>query len=114
MNQIPPELIEEAPLDPAAERLRRKMVRLMGVSIGIMFVGIFAVLAVVIYRIGDLGEPATVSAELAVPPGFTVIQSDASANRIALRGTDADGQARILVFDTAGVVVGDYTITQRP
>jgi hypothetical protein len=32
MNQLPPELADEAPLDPAAERVRRKMVRLLGVS----------------------------------------------------------------------------------
>ncbi len=113
MNQIPPELMEEAPLDPAAERLRRKMVRLMGVSIGIMFIGVFAVLAVVIFRLGDLGRQDVVRAELAVPQGFAVTQSDTSAGRIALRGTDAQGQSRILLFDTEGALVGDYLITER-
>jgi len=50
---------EEQPLDPAMERVRRKMVRLMVISIGIMMVGLMAVLGAIVYKIGGSGEQAS-------------------------------------------------------
>lgn len=112
MNQLPPELAEEAPLDPAAERLRRKMVRLMAVSIGVMFIGIFAVLSVVVFRLSGAGTPNLQSGTLPVPAGFAVTESAVSQDRIALRGTDAEGAMRLLVYDMTGALIGDFAITE--
>ena len=44
-----------APLDPAAERLRRKLVRLLFVSGGIMMLGLIAVFAAIVYKVGQDG-----------------------------------------------------------
>src|SRR6478735_1566643 len=47
---------EDAPLDPAAERLRRKLVRLLLVSGGIMMLGFIAVFAAIVYKVGKAEE----------------------------------------------------------
>ncbi|WP_075219769.1 hypothetical protein [Acuticoccus yangtzensis] len=48
-----PEVEEEEPLDPAVERVRRKLVRLLLVSSGIMVLGFAAVAIAVFYRISQ-------------------------------------------------------------
>ncbi|MEM9999439.1 MAG: hypothetical protein AAF940_01045 [Pseudomonadota bacterium] len=101
MNQMqpPPETTEEEkPLDPAVERVRAKMVRLLAVSMGIMFVSIFAVLAAVIYRINAGDADALIRADIGVPAGFTLIESGVSGDRVHLHGTTASGETLILVY----------------
>lgn len=111
MNQLPPELAEEAPLDPAAERVRRKMVRLLAVSIGIMFVGVFAVLAAIAWQLGEATTSSLTRGDLIVPDGFAVLESDLTADAIMLRGTDGNGAQRALIFDRAsGTLTGDFAI----
>jgi len=111
MNQLPPELAEEAPLDPAAERVRRKMVRLLAVSIGIMFVGLFAVLSAIVWQLGEAASPSLVRGDLVVPDGFSVIESDLTGDEILLRGTVLDGPQRLLVFDRgSGELTGEFAI----
>ena len=46
---------DDAPLDPAAERLRRKLVRLLLVSGGIMMLGLIAVFAAIVYKLSERG-----------------------------------------------------------
>ncbi|MEM9331787.1 MAG: fimbrial protein [Pseudomonadota bacterium] len=59
--------LDEQPLDPVMERVRKKMVRLMVISIGIMMVGLFAVLFAIIYKFNN---PTDESArEVARVPG---------------------------------------------
>jgi len=115
MNQLPPELAEEAPLDPAAERVRRKMVRLLAVSIGIMFVGIFAVLAAIVWQMGEATRTTLVDARIALPEAFAVAETDLSADAIMVRGTGADGAMMLLVFDRAtGAMTARYTLGAAP
>ncbi len=61
MANINPDIdAEEQPLDPAMERVRRKMIRLLAVSIGIMVIGLMAVLAAIVYKINQpVSEVAT-------------------------------------------------------
>ena len=49
---------EEKPLDPAVERVRRKMMRLMLISIGIMMIGLMAVLGAIVYKVSARSEAA--------------------------------------------------------
>lgn len=42
---------DEAPLDPAVERVRRKLVRLLLWSFGIMILGLIAVFSTIVYKI---------------------------------------------------------------
>ncbi|MEM1287077.1 MAG: hypothetical protein AAGH60_01865 [Pseudomonadota bacterium] len=50
---------EEEPLDPRLEKIAAKMRRLSAISVGIMFLGIFTVLGVILYRslAGPSSEP---------------------------------------------------------
>jgi hypothetical protein len=111
---------EEAPLDPAAERLRRKLARLVLVSGGIMFAGLIAVFAAIVYRLGMLdaipgarsGAPAgLVRAQIAVPAGATLLSADIDGARALLAVAAADGSTELLHVDLAtGAVLGRYSL----
>ena len=92
---------EEKPLDPAAERLRRKMIQLLAVSIGIMLVGVMAVLGVVVYktlpRQQELGA-ATISIDL--PAEEEIVETALDGDRAMIR-TRAGGIDRLYVVSLA-------------
>lgn len=110
---------DEKPLDPEVEKVRRKMVRLLAVSISIMFVGVMAVLAAIVYKVTSAEDEATVATvasgvptdspladRIALPAGFEVISVSLSGNRLAVFGTGGDGR-RTIVFDaTTGERMG--------
>ena len=86
-----PDELEEEPLDPATERIRRKMVRLLAVSISIMMVGLLAVLGAIVYR---LSEPDTISENgtagvqtpAILPEGRIDLDDGATIESVALDG----------------------------
>ncbi|TDH35144.1 hypothetical protein E2A64_15665 [Pseudohoeflea suaedae] len=109
--------LEEKPLDPEMEKVRRKMVRLLAVSIGIMFVGVMAVLAAIVYKFTRPAEdvaavpaasgnaPAAPSStplvdRIDLPPGFEVVSMSVDGDRIAFFGT-ANGASQVLVYDAS-------------
>jgi hypothetical protein len=51
---------EEKPLDPAVEKVRRKLVRFVAINLGLLFLALMAVLAAVVYKTGAPSEIATV------------------------------------------------------
>jgi hypothetical protein len=59
---------KEEPLDPAIEHIRRRMIRLLVISIGIMMVGLMAVLFAIVYKI-NTGSGANDAGEQSVIPG---------------------------------------------
>jgi hypothetical protein len=124
-----PEIEEqEEPLDPAMERIRRKMVLLQLVSGGILFVCFMAVLAAVVYKVSQRPDTPAVSASTAggfavpadqplvataaLPAGFTVEQVSVSGSQMTFYGL-LDGDRKVFVFDlTVGRIVADVTVTQ--
>ena len=102
---------DEKPLDPAMEKVRRKMIRLLGVSIGVMMVGLMAVLCAIVYKMNGGGkETAAVGAEIsaggALTAGEIVLPTGAyfngqslSGDRISLDVTLQGGAREIVVFD---------------
>lgn len=102
---------EDKPLDPAVERVRRKMMRLMAISVGIMMVGLMAVLFAIVYKISVRGGPTVQDGDyfetaLSLPQGSRVISQSLSGDRLTLL-VEHDGQQAVLVFDTAaGKLVG--------
>lgn len=117
---------EDKPLDPALETMRRKMVRTLGVSIGIMCIGLMAVLGAIVYKVvARTPAKATASAEdtapvpsegpvearAALPAGFSVERVALDGSRILFYGKGTDGQAHAYVFDiSAGRVVADIAV----
>lgn len=101
---------EEKPLDPATERVRRKMVRLLLVSIGIMMIGLMAVLGAVVYKIGNTpsdgsaeavnsGVPVEPGTEGTVdlPQGAEVISAALDGDNVMLQLRLADGGRQLVI-----------------
>lgn len=119
------EVEDEKPLDPEMEKVRRKMVRLLGVSLGIMFIGVMAVLAAVVYKINTPDDsevanramqseiPALVSNDLEVilPLGFTTTSFDLDGSRGAITGLASDGKQHVLIIDlNTGKIISDILL----
>lgn len=114
---------DEKPLDPAAERVRQKLVRFMAINLGILFFAVMVVIAAVVYRNWTTTEtPAeasappigeTAKAPLVIPAGARVISQSLSAGRLSLHvALDPQGEA-ILIYDLpAGRLIGQYDIVR--
>lgn len=129
MNRIVTEdEIEEKPLDPAMEKVRRKMVRLLVVSIGIMMAGLMAVLFTIVYKTSsDEATGSEQAADLRLPPEGTVLTGDIAlpagaeirshsldANRIALRVKLPDGTEQLYLYDLAASrMIGKFSFVQE-
>jgi hypothetical protein len=114
---------DEEPLDPATERVRRKMMRLLAVSIGIMMVGLAAVLAAIVYRIGA-ADTSTIARNDAMPvadfrtegtidlPDDAIVRSASLAGNFMLLHVQlTEGVAQMLVYDlVSGRVVATVAI----
>lgn len=111
----PPRPDEEEPLDPRLEAVAAKMRRLSLVSSLIMFVGIFAVLGVILYR--SLATPSSDYAEpipadqvrMLVASGYpgAVIETVSGTERSILVGlTDGDGPIVVEIDRASWQVVG--------
>ena len=118
---------QEEPLDPAMERIRRKMVLLQLVSGGILFVCFMAVLAAVVYKVSREPETAPVAAtgfevpadqpptaSVNLPGGFDVQSVSLSGSQMLFYGA-IDGQEKALVFDlSVGRIVADVSVATSP
>lgn len=122
MSKVELDREEDKPLDPEMEKMRRKMVRLLGVSITIMFVGVMAVLAGVVYKIVQPGEdaaevapaasmvPSNIPARVqaALPVGFVVESVSLDGARALLFGRGSDGTSKAIILD----IVTGRTVSQ--
>jgi len=126
-----PEIEEqEQPLDPAMERIRRKMVLLQLVSGGILFVCFMAVLAAVVYKVsqrpatppaasvasGGFAVPADqpLAATAALPAGFNIQDVSLSGSQLVFYGL-LDGDQKVFIFDlSVGRIVADVTVSTGP
>lgn len=79
---------EEEPLDPAMERVRRKLVRLMIVSSSIMIIGLGAVFAGIFYRISEMDDTPDEAVRQPLPIAATDLSS-----------ATADGDHLVLVIE---------------
>lgn len=107
------ELEEDAPLDPVMERVRKKMVRLLVISIGIMVIGLMAVLGAIVYKIGNQDDEAPVASEPRAPgavaeslvelaEGERTIRTFVAEDRLFVEIALAGGGRRIVVIDLDG------------
>jgi len=106
---------EDAPLDPAVERVRRKMMRLMGISVAIMMVGLMAVIGAIFYKIYGSDEeniaqtPAVEqkadggsNGNIDLPAGSKIVKAELSGGQILLTIEKREGGIAIWVYDMAG------------
>ncbi len=113
---------EDQPLDPAVERVRRKMMRLMGISVVIMMVGLIAAIGAIFYKISGKGkekELTSVSSqgvptippvannaalrdivgEIRLPTGAELIDTQLESGQILLRIKSGSGEISLWVYD---------------
>lgn len=120
---------QDKPLDPAVERVRRKLVRFMVVNLGLLFIALMAVAVAIVYRSGSREEPPAAAVpelplpapglmtrgEIALPQGARIAGHALSGTRISLDVVLADGSRAILIYDTAaGRVIGRFDVTTAP
>ncbi len=117
---------DEKPLDPKVEKIRRKMVRLLVVSIGIMMIGLIAVLVAIFYKINQSGKNEesdftrrivvdndTLSTEntILLPKGARHIASSLDGDRILLTIELAGGKRQLLVYNmTEAKILARYSL----
>jgi hypothetical protein len=117
---------DEKPLDPVMENVRKKMVRLLLTSLGIMMVGLMAVLGAIVYKINRGGDEvpavrteipsdgALIAGSIALPKGAWVNGQSLSGNRISLDVTLQGGARQIVVFDIAAQkVMARFALTEE-
>ncbi len=100
---------EEAPLDPAMARVRKKMIRLLVISMSIMMIGLLSVFGAIIYKIGSNGkeeETSTAGSEivpgvkssLELPAGATIRSMSLDGLNVLLQLELPDGTRQLLVY----------------
>lgn len=123
--------LDEKPLDPEMEKVRRKMVRLLAVSIGIMFIGLMTVLGALVYKFTRTDDTAAsmaaassasvtvpsdapVEGVASLPEGFVIESVALDGARVGFFGRAADGSRRLIVHDiSVGRIVSDIVVINR-
>ena len=131
MTKVNDDDLDEKPLDPELEKVRRKMVRLLAVSIGVMFIGLMAVLGAIVYKFTqhdaapaanalvagssmEVPSDAPLEAVAALPAGFTVESVTLDGARVGFFGRAADGSRRLIIHDISlGRAVADVVVINR-
>jgi len=116
----------EKPLDPAVEKVRRKLVRFVAVNLGLLFIALMAVLAALVYKSRTAAPPATEIALEALPPegviegqiplpdGARIVSQSLAGNRISLALELHDGSRAIYLYDIgARRIVGRFAVTEE-
>lgn len=115
---------DEKPLDPAVERVRRRVLRFMAINMAVLFLALMAVAIAIVYRLGSddgetpPGEAGTAAGEMAaegvieLPAGARIVSQTLSDGLLAVRIELAGGEGQFLIYDlAAGAVVSRIAVT---
>ena len=107
---------DEEPLDPKIESIRRKMMRLLMISSGIMIVGLMTVLIVIVYRVvngvGSAPVAAAVNA-IELPANAAIVDTVLSDDRIMLTLELPDGTREIRIHGADGKLSATYSLSEE-
>lgn len=119
---------EEKPLDPAVEKVRRKMIRFMLINLGLLGFALIAVVGALVYKLGTRTEaPAVAQPGMTVPNDAGVIESSialAAGSRIVSQSLSGDkvslyvegqgGERTLYIYDTTlGRVVAKVVVKDQ-
>jgi len=116
---------EQKPLDPAVEKVRRKLVRFVAINLGLLFIALMAVVAAIVYKSRTATPPAEVAVQapspggvaegqIALPAGARIVSQSLSGDRLSLQLELADGSRAIYIYDTAARrVIGKFAIAEE-
>jgi hypothetical protein len=103
--------MDEKPLDPKVEEIRRRMMRLMVISIGIMMIGLMSVLGAIIYKFSQADTEdkppreiatdtnQTIAKDIQLPEGATLVSADLDGNNILLTLKLNDGKRQLAIYN---------------
>ncbi|MEQ1952165.1 fimbrial protein [Mesorhizobium sp. CN2-181] len=125
----------EKPLDPAVEKVRKKLVRFVAINLGLLLVALMAVAAAIVYKTrseapavagapaSDIPVPASVvpvpagavlEGEITLPPGAHIVSQSLSGSRLSLDLELSDGSHAIYLYDLAERrIVGRFAVTAK-
>lgn len=107
----------DRPLDPAVERVRRKLLRFAVVNIGILFAALAVVVAALAWRTVSAPGAAPaglVEASLALPQGGQVVSHAVSPGEVSLFAVLPDGSRALFVYARQdGRLVGRYAVAPQ-
>jgi len=105
---------EEEPLDPKVEAIRKKMVRLLAVSGGIMMLGLMAVVLAIVYKINQSNQKSVdalvIEGEIALPAGSVITDTAIGSRSIMLTTKSADGKQTLRLYDRNGKLQSTFEI----
>jgi hypothetical protein len=120
---------DEKPLDPAVEKVRRKLVRFAIINLGLLFIALMAVLAAIVYKtnfkpeapavnsgavVPSPSEQAFMSGDIALPTGARIVSQSLSGNRISIVTELSDGSHVIFLYDFAERrMIGRFVVTAQ-
>jgi hypothetical protein len=125
---VPPINDEDKPLDPAVERVRRRLLRFMIINLGILFAAFAVVIGAFVYKSASLAPKAArdqgraaalphgpeIAATITLPAGAKLVSQSLSGDRALLEVELPDGQRSLLFYDLAsGQAIGRYAIEAR-
>jgi hypothetical protein len=117
---------EEKPLDPNLEKVRRRLVRFMGINLGLLFLALMVVIAALVYKSRKAASPPPTASEIPVPAGAPltgdivlpvgsrIVSQSLSGNRLSFDAELADGSHAIFVYDIAERrMVGQFAVRNK-
>jgi hypothetical protein len=122
-----PHAEEEKPLDPDIDKMRRRLVRFMGINLGLLFLALMVVVGALVYKArhaavptqaaGDIESPPgapTLTGDIVLPVGARIISQSVSGNRLSIDAELDDGSRAIFVYDMAGRhMVGRFAVRNK-
>jgi hypothetical protein len=104
----------DKPLDPAVDKVRRKLLRFAVINIGLLFIALMAVLAAVVYKSGSntpvaaggmavpsSAEDAFIAADIVLPQGAKMLSHALAGDRLSIDAELSDGSRTIFLYDIA-------------
>lgn len=99
--------MDEPPLDPAVERIRKKLALLLFGSMGIMVLGVFSIFVVIAFRLGAFSEgDDAFDVHATLPRDAKVIETSIGDKQLAVRIALPDGSQEVRLYRVPG---GEYT-----
>ena len=117
--------IDDKPLDPAVEKVRRKLVRFVAINLGLLFVAVMVVVGAVVYKTRTAEPPVrsgvdipspegVIEAEIDLPASASIVSHAISGDRLSIDVELADGSRTIFIYDLAERrVVGRLAVKTR-
>lgn len=117
---------DEKPLDPAVERVQRRLRRLMLISGLTLGLGMFAVFGAILYRLyahapaptppvaiaAGAAVPTVKRSDLGIPAGATLVSTALDGNRLSLTYADGADMIVVIVELPSATVVGRFVIRE--